>query len=320
MRLRSLLPGLLLSLLPGLIVVGVAPAVECNLLANGGFEMAGRLSQPRLRGLAGEGVRFEADDPWLPVRWTWSAAGAAPELRLVSDAHSGRRALRVRAPRGGSLSLDMSLIEVVPRAAYRFGVWARGAGQGAMVIYGSAFEGRQELARLNLAFTPSWSEARKEVTIPGHIRTVSVELVAWGECDVAWDDVFFSADLPRPYDPDAVLTAKPAADRDTLAFVDFDGPAAYRLEGGAKLTGPRGGRFGRGLRLERALASSAVIPLSLARMPEEGTLEFWFAPDEVPEHIHCYSRADGRRPGYDEAPGRYQFRLASFLAHVGRPL
>ena len=210
---------------------------------------------------------------------------------MTSAAHSGRRALCVRAPRGGSLTLDMSLIEVVPHAAYRFGVWARGAGKGAMVIYGSAFEGRQELARLNLAFTPSWTEARKEVTIPGHIRTVSVELVAWGECDVAWDDAFFSADLPRRYDPDAALAAKPAADADTLAFVDFDGPAACRLEHGAKLTAAGGGRFGRGLRLERGLASSAVIPLALPRMPEEGTLEFWFAPDEVPAggDIHTYS-------------------------------
>jgi len=287
--LRSLLPSALFSLLLGLIVHGVSPAVESNLLANGGFETAGRLSRERLRRLADEGIRFETDDPLLPVRWTWSAGGQAPEMRLVSEAHSGRRALRVRAPRGGSLALDMSLIEVVPGASYRFGVWARGAGRGAMVIYGSAFEGRQELARRNLALTPSWAEARNEVTIPGHIRTVSVELVAWGECDVTWDDAFFSADLPRRYDADAVLTGKPVADEHTVVLVDFDGPAAYRLEGGAKLTAAGGGRFGRGLRLERSLASSAVIPLSLERMPDEGTLEFWFAPDDVPEHIHCYS-------------------------------
>ncbi len=158
-----------------------------------------------------------------------------------------------------------------------------------MVIYGSAFEGRQELARLDLAFTPSWTEARKAVTIPGHIRTVSVELAAWDACNVTWDDAFFSTDLPRRYDPDAVLTGKPVADEDTIALVDFDSPAAYRLEGGAKLTAEGGGRFGKGLRLERVLASSAVIPLALKRMPNEGTLEFWFAPDEVPEHIHCYS-------------------------------
>ncbi len=108
-------------------------------------------------------------------------------------------------------------------------------------------------------------------------------------CNVTWDDVFFSADLPRCYDPDAALTTKPAADEHAVALVDFDGPATYRLEGGAKLTGEGGGRFGRGLRLKRALASSAVIPLSLQRMLDEGTLEFWFAPDEVPEHIHGYS-------------------------------
>ncbi len=116
-----------------------------------------------------------------------------------------------------------------------------------------------------------------------------MELIAWGECDVTWDDVFFSADLPRPFDANAALTRKPIANEDTIALVDFDSPAAYRLEGGAKLTAEGGGRFGRGLRLERTLASSAVVPLWLSRMPDEGTLEFWFAPDEVPEHIHCYS-------------------------------
>ena len=278
-----------ISLLLGLLLSGISSAVECNLLANGGFETAGRLSRQRLQSLPSEGVRYETNAPWLPVRWTWSASGPAPELRLVSQAHSGQRALRIQSPQGGNLMLNMSLIEVVPRATYRFGVWARGTGQGAMVIYGSAFEVRQELARLDLAFTPSWTEARKAVTIPGHIRTVSVELAAWDACDVTWDDAFFSTDLPRRYDPDAVLTGKPVADEDTIALVDFDSPAAYRLEGGAKLTAEGGGRFGKGLRLERVLASSAVIPLALKRMPNEGTLEFWFAPDEVPEHIHCYS-------------------------------
>ena len=116
-----------------------------------------------------------------------------------------------------------------------------------------------------------------------------MELSAWGECDVTWDDVFFAAELPQPYDPDAVLTKKPTADEHTVAFVDFDSPGTYRLEGGAKLTDDGGGRFGKGLRLERALASSAVIPLALERMPDEGTLEFWFAPDDVPEHIYWFA-------------------------------
>ena len=116
-----------------------------------------------------------------------------------------------------------------------------------------------------------------------------MELTVWGQGDVTWDDVFFAADLPRPYDPDAVLTKKLTLDEQTVVLVDFDSPGTYRLEGGAKLTDEGGGRFGKGLRLERALVSSAVIPLTLERMPEEGTLEFWFAPDGVPDHIHCFS-------------------------------
>jgi hypothetical protein len=183
----------------------------------------------------------------------------------------------------------MGVIEVVPNASYRFGAWVRGRGKGAVVIRGNAFEGPQELARRDLTATSAWSLARAEVTIPGHIRTVSVQLITWGEAELAWDDVFFSADLPKAYDPDAVLQTKPQADQETLALVDFDSPAACRLENGATITQPGGGRFGRGLRLERALASSAVIPLSIAHMPAEGTFEYWFAPDEVPSHIHCYA-------------------------------
>jgi hypothetical protein len=258
-----------------------------NLLANGGFEFAGRLSQPRLLRVPNEGVKFENADPLLPVRWTW-AGGGRPELRLVSEAHSGQRAVRAIAPVGAWLQLNMSLIEVVPNATYEFGVWTRGSGKGAIAVYGNAFEGRQELAREALIGTSAWSESRRGSTIPGHIRTISVELTAWGECDLTWDDLYCSAELTQPFDPDAVLHRKLSADENTIALVDFDRPGSYRLEGGAKLTDDDGGRFGNGLQLDRKFSSSATVPLSLDRMPDEGTLEFWFAPDEVPEHIHCY--------------------------------
>jgi hypothetical protein len=274
-----------------LAIPGFCLGVESNLLANGGFETAARLSPQRLARLAGEGVKFESPDPLLPLRWTWSAEGNAPTMRLVAEAHTGQRALDVTAPRGGNLHLGMGVIEVVPNATYRFGAWVRGHGKGAVVIRGNAFEGPQELARRDLAVSSVWSLTRGEVTIPGHIRTVSLQLITWGEAELTWDDVFFSAELPRAFDPDAVLNTKPQLDQDTLALVDFDSPAACRLENGAKITEEGGGRFGKGLRLERSLASSALIPLSIERMPVEGTLEYWFAPDEVPSHIHCYAVA-----------------------------
>ena len=275
-----------LSAAEGASPIGERPS-RSNLLANGGFEFAGRLSQPRLRRVPNEGVTFENADPLLPVRWTWAGGGRA-ELRLVSEAHSGQHAVRVIAPAGAWLHLNMSLIEVVPNATYEFGVWLRGSGKGAIAVYGNAFEGRQELAREALTGTSAWSESRRGLTIPGHIRTISVELTAWGECDLSWDDVFFSAELARPFDPDAVLQRKLSADENTIAFADFDQPGSYRLEGGARLTDDGGGRFGKGVQLDRKSSSSATVPLSLDRMPDEGTLEFWFAPDEVPEHIHCY--------------------------------
>jgi hypothetical protein len=100
-------------------IQNVCLGVQCNLLANGGFEAAARLSRERLARLAGEGVKFESPDPLLPLRWTWSAEGSAPTLRLVAEAHTGQRALGVSAPRGGNLYLDMGVIEVVPNASYR---------------------------------------------------------------------------------------------------------------------------------------------------------------------------------------------------------
>ena len=145
LRLRSFGNGIgliLLAPLLGLAISEVVSAAESNLLANGGFEMAGRLSQPRLRRVPHEGVRLEAADPLLPIRWTWSGSGSAPELRLVPEAHSGKFAAHVIGSPGSSLSLNMNRIEVVPNVTYQFGAWGRGAGPGAMVIYGHAFEGR----------------------------------------------------------------------------------------------------------------------------------------------------------------------------------
>lgn len=262
-------------------------AAESNLLANGGFETVGRLAPEALQRQVRAGVRFAGDDPLLPMRWTWSTSGS-PELQVVGDAHTGQHALRITLPKGASVTLDMSFIEVAPGATYSFGAWSKGTAQGAIVIYGNAFEGRRELARRDLARGLQWGRAGGEVSIPGNIRTVSVSLALWGEGEVTLDDVSFAAPLDRPYDADTVLHQKPQADADTLALVDFDGQGQCRLEAGAQITKEGGGRFGRGLRLEKALSSTGAVPLALDKMPEEGTLEFWFAPDDIPPHIYVF--------------------------------
>ena len=265
-----------------------AGAAEMTLLTNGGFEICGHLGSQRVEAQKKQGMTFDSSDPLLPLRWMWNPGGSV-DMRLSSDAHGGQHALQIACPKGG-LQMEMQVIEVVPGATYSFGGWAKGAGKGSgsVVIIGNAYEGRKELATVDLAIKPQWTEARKQVTIPGNIRTVTVMFAVSGCEQALVDDLFFSADVARPHDVDAVMTTKLTADEHTLLLVDFDGQGKYRLEGGAKLTDRGGGRFGKGVRLKEMDVSSVVLPLALKTIPPEGTLEFWFSPDGDPEHVRQY--------------------------------
>jgi Tfp pilus assembly protein PilF len=89
--------------------------------------------------------------------------------------------------------------------------------------------------------------------------------------------------MGKPYDADAVLTKKYDRDSETLLLLDFENnDPDLKLEGKMKVAD--GGRFGRGLRLDGAKLPGQVAtrPFKLPAMPIEGTLEFWFSPDEMP--------------------------------------
>ena len=260
-------------------------AAEVNLLPNGGFELSGRMTAKWLQLETKRGLTFESADPPLPLRWNWNSNGAV-DMRLSSDAHCGKQSLQVACPKGG-LNMDMSMIEVVPGATYTFGGWAKGKGNGRVTIMGNAFEGLKELGAVDLAVGADWAKAGGKVTIPGNIRTVVFRFAAWNSERVNLDDLFFCANLSKSFDVDAVMTTKFKKDEHTLLLVDFDGQGDYRLES-AKLTDDKGGRFGKGARIEKSDVSTVAIPLALKEMPPEGTLEFWFAPDEDPQEIHIY--------------------------------
>lgn len=252
-------------------------AAEVNLLANGGFESCGRLGAWRSEAQTKAGMTFDSKNPLLPYRWFWSPHGTF-EFKLSADAHSGQYALQSSGAQGG-VDMEMQNIEVVPGATYAFGGWAKGKGSGYVSIYGLAYEGRREIARVEQKLTNQWTESRKTVTIPGNMRTVAIGL-GFSGAPALVDDIFFSANVAAPFDVNAVLTTKYRKDEHTLAFVDFDEPGNYRLESKAKLTDDKGGRFGKGVRLEEQDVASVVIPLTLKTMPPEGTLEFWFSPDD----------------------------------------
>jgi hypothetical protein len=267
------------------LVTSWANAAEVNLLSNGGFEICGHTGAKRIMAESRRGMTFESSDPLLPLRWNWWSNGAV-DMRLAADAHSGRHALQIACPKG-SLELSMSLIEVVPGATYSFGGWAKGEGHGRLVVLGRAYEGLKELGAVDLPVGPEWARTRGTVAIPGNIRAVVVRFITWASPQVKVDDLYFSAQFDQPFDVDAVMTTKFKKDKHTLLLVDFDGQGDYRSTS-ARLTDESGGRFGRGLRIDRAAVSTAAIPVTCQEMPPEGTLEFWFAPDDDPEEIYIY--------------------------------
>ncbi len=252
---------------------------ECNLLANGSFEFWSHCAV----GVLPEARKwpFEGDDPLFPTRWSWDFA-KPNRLARSTDAHGGRYALSVVASASGG-SLSLGKLEVVPGAKYSFGAWAKGTGELHAEVIGWAPEGPQRLGLADGKASKEWTKIGGSLQIPGHIRMVSLCLRVDKSADLILDDAYIAAPLDQPYDPDAVLAKKTVKDENTLVLLDFDKDAsALRLEKNAKLTGPDGGRFGRGLRLDggKNRGALASFPFKLPAMPVEGTLECWLSPDD----------------------------------------
>jgi hypothetical protein len=289
--------NLLAILTVGLVVSAAAaaePPAETNLLTGGSLEFWLRHNPENFKLVEKGQPPLDGPEALVPRRWTWSLAKPSL-LRRTTDAHGGSYALAVASPKGardGSLSL--SYLEVNPGSSYSFGVWAKGTGKLAVRVFGKAFEGDQELAKTSGTVGPQWQKIGGKVTVPGHIRLVTLVIGVPAPCEVVLDDAYISAPLDAPYDADAVLAKKYGQDADTLLLEDFDGPTpALILNDRARIikgdcpdfrgaavengTVPLGGRFGRGLRLDRP--ASAAVPVKIAAVPAEGTLEFWLSPD-----------------------------------------
>ena len=278
MRTRKLLPllGLLSLALP--LFAQTAPP---NLLPNGSFEFWSRYAPERLAHLRQYGPQVEGEDPSLPVRWNWATDRGA-KLAPSPDAHGGKAALALSAAKGAApASLMMDFIEVAPGGTYEFGAWVKGSGGLTITVQGQAIEGLQALAQASGEAGLEWQHVTGKVEIPGHIRLVRFTLQARPGAELLLDDAHFGAPLNQPYDPDAVLSQKPARDEHTLLFADFDADQPD-LKTGAKnrLTDAGGGRFGRGLRLQKP--ENATLTWKIAHMPPEGTIECWLSPDAMP--------------------------------------
>lgn len=267
-----------------MILIAIASAAfagaPTNLLTNSGFEVTGQWAQEFLAEYSHQ-ANLKGFDPVLPVGWNF-AYNPGVTYEVVADAHSGKRALKVTAPKNAAAQISMQAVEVAPGGTYTFGLWSKGTGQCAMQIIGMAFEGGQNLARKEITAAAQWAQATQTVLIPRHIRMVRIDVYIAAGSQMVLDDIFFGAELDEPFDADAVLTTKAQADADTLMLIDFDGQGPQaKLENGAAIID--GGRFGKCLHLDRKSMSIANVPLNIKKMPPEGTLEFWMSLDEVPQ-------------------------------------
>ncbi|MBI3922419.1 MAG: LamG domain-containing protein, partial [Armatimonadetes bacterium] len=256
----------------------LAHAQETNLLPNGSFEFWSRYGSERLKGMVEQGPAFDGDDPLVPTRWQWQALKSV-RVKQATDAHAGKYALGVTTPEGVGANFALGYLEVVPEASYSFGVWVKGMAQVTVRVVGQAVEGGQELAKTTGKATNDWQRVGGAVTIPGHVRLVTLFVDVWGKSDVLLDDANISAPLDLPYEADALLSKKQTPDTDTVLLADFDkDDPSLRLVGKAHLV--ENGRFGRALRLDRP--DMASLPFRFAEIPKEGTIECWLSPDQMP--------------------------------------
>jgi Tfp pilus assembly protein PilF len=257
-------------------------ADESNLLPNGSFEFWSHHGIERLPDTIKNDPAFEGADPLIPTRWTW-CVNKPMRLKQSADAHSGKHSLAVSSAQGGGGYIQMGKFEVVPGAKYSYGAWAKGSGQLTVELFGEAPEGWQQLGVVTGKPNAAWSNIGANIEIPRHIRLVWLRISMAAPCEMVLDDAHISAAMDKPYDADAVLNKKCDRDENTLLLLDFDkDDPDLKLEGKMKVAD--GGRFGRGLRLDGAKLPGQVAtkPFKLPAMPAEGTLEFWFSPDEMP--------------------------------------
>ncbi len=265
----------LLVCLPTAVAVAAAPS-ESNIVPNGSFEFWDRLGD---FGLEHKKPFLWSEGAIVPKRWFLNTS-APSSLGKSSDRHGGRSALEIAAHRHAlPVVLEMYHVEVIPSAKYNFGFWFKGNGKAVMTIFGNAVEGRQTIASVERAAGEQWSDVRGSFTAPKHIRTISVALCIPAEGQLLIDDLFVSTLTEQPFDADAVLSQKYGRDEHTLVFEDFDGelPSVISTCREVCVTGDGGGRFGKGLRLDRR--GSASIPCGLGAMSQEGTLECWISMD-----------------------------------------
>ena len=258
-RIYALMTLFALAVLPG--TVGADPV---NLIPNGSFEFWTRFSTECLKNNAD---KLWEPDPGIPVRWAFNVQKGAA-VKQSKDAKSGSFAAELLP----GTRLWMRTIEVLPGIDYSYGITIRGNGHVRVWVDSSTIEGNPYfLSDATTNASPEWKEIGGTFKVPPHIRWVTLTIEVNGKGSVILDNVHISAELEQPYDADAILREPYKADKDTIFFENFDGakPAFQTTTPNLiRVTDEKGGRFGRGLRVDPI--SAAMFPLEMKAMPPSG--------------------------------------------------
>ena len=282
---RWTLIAVMLAAVAGASMPLAAEQASRNLVVNADFARtyaAHRSPEPWTRNMPGLDKDAAMPYAWTvqPSRWTSTGPdtiGTVSPVRADSGA-----ALRVVTKKSENMRLRQ-YVEVVPEAAYTCAVWIKG--KGAVTIRPQAYTPAvgQDLGTATAQATAEWTKVQLAVKIGYHRHVANLNIEIGEDADVQLRGVEFSAPLPASPLPEALVTAKPIHDEDTLYLEDFDGiSCSFDVGKDCKLTADNGGRFGRGL-IVTPTAGGAKARLHFGKLPETGTIEFWYKPTALPE-------------------------------------
>jgi hypothetical protein len=248
-----------------------APQAMNNLLPNPSFELV-EPPPPTPATAAGKPVPPEA---YRPRTWDVAAQGGAEVLCPddASSAHSGKRCVRLRAPRGRAI-LRYAAVPVPHAGLWTVRLWARGAGKLTMQMHQVGKDRWTPLEPKVFDVVGEW-RLLECLLDPKDSRLVVLDFSADAPADIWMDDLFVS----YPGFPSLGLPpTKPVGkDRHTLLYLPFEDwfdEDAFFVRQRAALSKESEGVFGKCLVLgpEGYVACSANENLD----PAQGTIEVWF--------------------------------------------
>ncbi|MCY3018925.1 MAG: hypothetical protein NTW87_07850, partial [Planctomycetota bacterium] len=257
------------------------PAGVRNLIVNPDFSRsspAEKSSGPDRRWLPS----YEKE-PFLPLGWEVQPSGNGAGVLSVAD-DDGRATLEVRTKKGQQVRLRQ-YVEVVPKTSYTCGVSVKGRGSVTLRSFACIPATNQDFGAKDGKAGDAWTKLSLRAVVGYHRHVLALMVDVRDDADVLLRGAEVTAPLPDGALPETLVTTKPAKDQSTLYIEDFDGPScSFPVDKDCELTGTDAGRFGRGL-LVTPKSGGAKARLHFGKLPETGTIEFWYKPEtKLPEN------------------------------------